>query len=411
MSGACRREPTTWRALPSWQNVPDHFIAEGFLMNRPFPVKAWSLLLLATASGVTIASTAAAQFQTLPYPGGAISVAYGSTEYIVGTDNNVYSIGDDQWIGGPGSSYGSGLNAVQIAVGPNDTQLPWIVTKNGTVEHFTFGESGDTWVPLPNGCATQIAVGASDLPWVIGCDSLGEYGNGIHQWNGSTWVQASGAAMQIGVAPDTGIPWVVNAQNTVFRWNGSAFIALPAQECATSIGVGPYDDAWVTSCNGMGTFIWLGDRWLYSSDVNGTRIASAPDLAGSGTLGILAAVVSGVTPMEWFASGNDWGLAYASIGAAQASGRSSGILQVTGSGLPPNESETVWADYDLGYTPKELGYMTVSSSGTVNFITTTVFPCPSSPNGHVPLKVVLESTGNVFRAITTVNLGCTGVEN
>jgi hypothetical protein len=117
--------------------------------------------------------------------------------------------------------------------------------------------------PFP-GAANDIGSGGQGvggLPevWVIGTNPrLGGYG--IYRWNGNVqgnaWDPQPGGATRIDL-DDNGIPWVVNAQNNIFMWDGSAFKPLPGG--AKDIGAGG-GQVWVIGTDprpgGFGIYRW-----------------------------------------------------------------------------------------------------------------------------------------------------------
>lgn len=87
------------------------------------------------------------------------------------------------------------------------------------------------WNQLP-GCAKSNA-GA----WVVGCDTAFNGGRGIYHWNGSSWGNPLGRAVDI-TLDATANPWVVNDSGRIFSWNGSVFIELsggPTVNCGTNV--------------------------------------------------------------------------------------------------------------------------------------------------------------------------------
>ena len=128
-----------------------------------------------------------------------------------------------------------------------------LVSKNATAQMFWQEVQTTT-----RGCATSIAVGPNDVPWVIGCGSGAD--NGIFYLAsqdcspncfGTTlsWQSTTGAAKQVSVNRD-GVPFVVNSQGNVyaalthspfnqyaniFAWQN---ITSTPQTCISSIAAG-----------------------------------------------------------------------------------------------------------------------------------------------------------------------------
>jgi hypothetical protein len=118
----------------------------------------------------------------------------------------------------------------------------------------------------------DIAIGDEGGVWAIGATNIGPGGNGVFQWNGSSWVQdPSGAAgMRIAVERNStldGRPWVVTANNQIWRRDGTSWTQMPGS--ARDIGAGG-----ILSANGSEVFIIGTDaqpdgygvhRWIESS--------------------------------------------------------------------------------------------------------------------------------------------------
>jgi hypothetical protein len=205
-----------------------------------------------------------------------------ATDIGVGPDGQAWVIGCT-WLGGGG--YGvyhqvnghwvqiPGAQATRIAVSPEGT--PWVVNAQGTIYEW----NGSTFVSAPPGCANDIGVGPNGEAWVIGCTWLGEGGYGVYHKGNGYWVQIPGAqATRIAVSPK-GTPWVINAQGTIYEWNGSTFVSAPPG-CANDIGVGPNGEAWVIGCTwlgggGYGVYHLMSNKWTQIA-AQATKIAVSP---------------------------------------------------------------------------------------------------------------------------------------
>jgi hypothetical protein len=129
-----------------------------------------------------------------------------------GVNGNVFQLQGSKWVDLGGA-------AVQIAIG--DLGIPWIVNAAGGIS--VWNGSGFTSQP---GCATSIAVGplSAGIPfgdslgdvWTTGC-TPGNTGYGIYQLQFGAWTQIPGAATQIAISPDLGVPWTVNNKGQVYR--------------------------------------------------------------------------------------------------------------------------------------------------------------------------------------------------
>ena len=119
-----------------------------------------------------------------------------ATDIGAGGNGEVWVIGTDSAPGGSSIYRWTGTEwaridgaAVRIAVGPDGN--PWVVNSDGRI----YRRQADTWVELP-GRARDIAVSGTGTAWVIGTDAS-PGGNGIHYWNGATWVRIEGGAVAI----------------------------------------------------------------------------------------------------------------------------------------------------------------------------------------------------------------------
>ena len=77
------------------------------------------------------------------------------------------------------------------------------------------------------GKAIDIAVGTNGSVWVLGADGT------PHRWDGSKWIAISGKGTRIAVDPQ-GNPWVVNAARNIFR-HANGWQQLPG--AATDIAI------------------------------------------------------------------------------------------------------------------------------------------------------------------------------
>jgi len=135
------------------------------------------------------------------------------------------------WVIGCGAS-GAGQDLFQYAPARNDWDRngqgafsrvavspagkPWALGADGRIlwgERFLFWN----WNQVP-GCATSIAVGGDELPWVIGCGTTGPAGGSIfHRSVAGVWELVAGTATQIGVSRDGLSRWVTTSADTLFR--------------------------------------------------------------------------------------------------------------------------------------------------------------------------------------------------
>lgn len=115
------------------------------------------------------------------------------------------------------------------------------------------------------GLANDIGVGANGAVWVIGTDSEGGAGYGVHRWTGSGWQKISGGAKRIDVDPQ-GNPWVVNNAGQIWKHNVSNGQWQKIPGTATDIGIGSNGAVWIIGKDseggyGFGVHRWTGSGW------------------------------------------------------------------------------------------------------------------------------------------------------
>jgi len=94
---------------------------------------------------------------------------------------------------------------------------------------------GSAFAPISDeATATDIGAGGGKV-WIIGTEGSPETGYGIHRLDDSDWTLVPGAANEITV-DNNGNAWVVNAANSIYHFNGAAF--MPVNGVAKHIGVG-----------------------------------------------------------------------------------------------------------------------------------------------------------------------------
>lgn len=119
--------------------------------------------------------------------------------------------------------------------------------------------------------ATDIAVGANGVVWIIGNDPAGAADKNIYRWDGNAFQQTVGQAVRIAVDPN-GKAWVVNSSGGIFRWIDTSWQNMPGK--AIDIGIGARGEVWVLDPNGT-PFKWDGNNWRPIGG-GGWRIAVDP---------------------------------------------------------------------------------------------------------------------------------------
>ncbi|HEY2517322.1 MAG TPA: hypothetical protein VGI39_40895 [Polyangiaceae bacterium] len=199
-----------------------------------------------------------------------------------GPNNQIWAIGTRPWSPGSldktdyrlvdgGWATSQGGN-VQVSVAP-DTGIAWVVNTAGVV--FYFDASRDSFEPLSwTPAMSTLSVGPNGQIWAIG-STLSTPGNeGTYEFEldggDGGWTQnSSGRAIQISVAPDTGVAWIVDWTGIVSHLVDGGFQPVssnPPNPPIASIAVGPGGHLWAVG----GTAGVTGDMAIYSSDGGGT---------------------------------------------------------------------------------------------------------------------------------------------
>ena len=131
---------------------------------------------------------------------------------------------------------------------------------------------------------TLAAADEGGTAWAIG-RTTNSYGNAfiysatVGAFNTvSGWNEMPGGAAAVAVSPE-GTGWVLTGAGAIYRWNGRGFDLIPG--CATTIGVGSNNQAWVTGCGayasgGHAIFKWTGNAWQQMPGAAG-KIAVSPE--------------------------------------------------------------------------------------------------------------------------------------
>jgi hypothetical protein len=127
------------------------------------------------------------------------------------------------------------------------------------------------WAAFGARNATDIAVGANGVVWIIGNDPAGAANKNIYRWDGNAFQQTVGQAVRIAVDPN-GKAWVVNSEGSIFRWIDTSWQNMPGK--AIDIGIGAKGEVWVLDPNGT-PFKWDGNNWRPIGG-GGWRIAVDP---------------------------------------------------------------------------------------------------------------------------------------
>ena len=128
------------------------------------------------------------------------------------------------------------------------------------------------WLAFGANNASDIAVGANGVVWIIGNDPAGAADKNIYRWDGNAFQKTVGQAVRIAVDPN-GKAWVVNSSGSIFRWIETSWQDMPGK--AIDIGIGAKGEVWVLDVNGT-PFKWDGNNWRAIGG-GGWRIAVDPN--------------------------------------------------------------------------------------------------------------------------------------
>lgn len=149
-----------------------------------------------------------------------------------GADGSIWVIGTTEQ---PGGNYEifkwngfdwAKVDGLGVKIAVDNTGAPWVLTAKGEI--YKRDKNWNSWRKQP-GLAKDIATGADGSVWVIGTTKLSGGNYEIFKWNGIDWRRVEGASVGITV-DNTGAPWVVTANNEIFRWTlASTSIANPTR--------------------------------------------------------------------------------------------------------------------------------------------------------------------------------------
>ncbi|MDB5005327.1 MAG: hypothetical protein JWQ34_3552 [Mucilaginibacter sp.] len=197
----------------------------------------------------------------------------GNTLYAIGATNvgnggnAIYQWGNNAW---------ARLNGAGIAITGTPSGTPWVVNNEGKLFQYV----SNIWQLVSMGL-TDVSIGANGAMYGIGDTSTDIGGYGIYGYaSNGTWTKIQGAAVKIKVDP-TGRPWVINAQNYVFKYNGTVFQSLPGR--ITDLAIGANGSVFAIGNNtintdGYGIYKWSGSDWIL---IYGAAVHIAVDKTGN----------------------------------------------------------------------------------------------------------------------------------
>ncbi|MEK7802658.1 MAG: PLAT/LH2 domain-containing protein, partial [Pseudomonadota bacterium] len=152
-------------------------------------------------------------------------------------------------------------------------QVSTLTTPNKTqVSPTTIGSTGSTLMP---GQARDIDA-KNGAVWIIGTNSV-PGGYGIYKFNGSQWIPFDGGAVRIAV-DNSGNPWVVNSEGTIFRRVNNAWTIIAGPNGATplDIAISNSGEVWIVSDNGT-VSRWTGSGWTNLIALSARRVIFTPN--------------------------------------------------------------------------------------------------------------------------------------
>jgi photosystem II stability/assembly factor-like uncharacterized protein len=89
----------------------------------------------------------------------------------------------------------------------------------------------------------------------------------LQHWNGTTWTNVLPSFLEDVKMRTTDDGWAVGINDTILRWNGSAWNPVSSPETnkyLQAVSILSANDAWIVGQNGSGTAIilhWDGTQW------------------------------------------------------------------------------------------------------------------------------------------------------
>ena len=218
-------------------------------------------------------STTSADFSAFPSGLGLAISAGDANPWLVGTDNNLYTLTGN--MGSRGWAFANPNPSTltsRVAVSPEGTV--WRVDSGGVVQRLSVNACGGTvdggqqkaWQTLSGHLANDIGVGSGNQAWIIGTDSIGNDFH-VYSWTEGTcsWTQeANSGGVRIAVSPE-GIPWLTNNANQIWTRQSPGTWVQPASTArAIAIAVAPNNVAWVIGTNNA-AFAWNGSFFAQTS--------------------------------------------------------------------------------------------------------------------------------------------------
>lgn len=210
-------------------------------------------------------------------PGAGTDISVGADGSVFATDTTTLtSTGGYQVVKWNGTGWNTVSGGAGIRIAVDTGGHPWVVNKS----HLIYKYNGSTWALLP-GTGTDIGIGANGSVFAIDTTTVTSTGGyRVVKWNGTGWTVISGGAGVRIAVDSTGMPWVVNKSNLIFKYNGSTWTQLPGT--ATDIGVGGHNSIYivgttlVSSTGGYRISKWNGSGWTATVSGAGINVSVDP---------------------------------------------------------------------------------------------------------------------------------------
>lgn len=245
------------------------------------------------------------------HPVGAlrVSVDADGNPWVTDKNNNIWRWADNDWqkLSGAATDIGVGADGTVKVIGTDGNQWHYIGSSNSWLKEsdipnngvsIAVDPSGDFWATdkakniwrasgihdvTLSGAAVDVAVGGDNSLWVVGTDSI-RGGGGVfrYQAGSDSWTRISNyhGAARITADP-AGNPWIVDANNYIYRWdsNSATFVKLP--DAANDISVSANGKVWIIGIAAVGggydIRYWNADKNAWTTIPGGAvRICADP---------------------------------------------------------------------------------------------------------------------------------------
>lgn len=193
--------------------------------------------------------------------------------------NNGYGTNSTAVLNGNSLKTSDGLSGT---ISSDGTKINWTINYVWVKQTSTSATTPNNPQVSPNSLPAKSLTKARDVDakngvvWAIGINSV-PGGYGIYKFDGSSWTQIEGGATRIAV-DNSGNPWIINADGTIFRRTGDAWtvIAGPNGATALDIAISNSGEVWIASDNGM-VSRWTGSGWTNLIAISARKVIFIPN--------------------------------------------------------------------------------------------------------------------------------------